>query len=92
MNEHDIQSGMEDIQSKIASLQSDLSALNNEYYKNNFSAHQDFNKYSNFTTRLKLPSYTSNPATCQVGEVIENGGVAYICSAANTWTKIGLQT
>lgn len=83
---------MQELQNQINQLKQDLAALNAEFYRNNFSARQDFNKYSSFTTRLKLPSYSTNPSTCEVGEVIENAGKAYICSAANTWTIIGTQS
>ena len=76
------------IQQKLLELQSAVDALN----KNNFSARQDFNKYSDFTSRLKVPNYSTNPATCAVGELIENAGKLYICSATNTWTKVGTQT
>lgn len=82
----------QEIISKILKLEQDLESLMTEYYKNNFTGHQDFNKYSNFTTRLKVPSYSSLPTTCEVGEVVESGGKLKICSAANTWTTVGTQT
>ena len=77
---------------KITKLQNDLLNLQADFYRNNFTANQDFQKYSDFKTMLKLPSYSSRPATCQVGEIIESGGKAYICSASNTWTVIGTQS
>jgi len=70
----------------------ELDNLRAEFYRNNFTSNQTFNKYSNFTTRLKVPSYSTNPTTCEVGEIIENSGVLYICSATDTWTKVGVQT
>lgn len=82
----------QELQKQIDQLKADLKSLNDEFYNNNFSAHQEFNKYSNFSTRLKVPHYTSNPSTCQVGEIIENGGKLYICSAVNTWTICGTQS
>ena len=83
---------LDTIQKQIDQIKQDLAALNDEYYLNNFSAYQDFGKYSNFTTRLKVPSYTTNPTTCEVGEIIENGGDLYICSSTDTWEKVGLQS
>ena len=77
---------------EIEQLKKDLQALTDEVYRNNFSASQDFNKYSRFNTRLKVPHYASAPATCDVGEVIEVGGKLRICSAANTWTIVGTQS
>lgn len=80
------------LQDQIIQLQQDLKALNEEVYRNNFSARQDFVKSSNFTTRLKIPHYSSLPATCEVGEVAESSGKLYICSVANTWTVAGTQS
>jgi hypothetical protein len=80
------------IKMDIEQLKKDLKALNDEFYLNNFTARQDFNKYSDFTTRLKVPHYASDPATCQVGEIIEVGGKLKICSASNTWSIVGTQS
>lgn len=73
---------------KIAILQNDLRALTEEVYRNNFSSHQDFNKSSNFTTRLKIPHYDIPPIVGEVGELIESGGALYICSAPNVFTLV----
>ena len=83
---------MTEMQMNIDQLKKDLDALNNEFYKNNFSAQQDFNKKSNFTTRLKVPSYAVAPTTAEVGEIIEVGGKFYICSSVNTFSLVGTQT
>lgn len=77
-----------DYQTQIDVLRADLYALNNEFYLNNFSSHQDFNKTSNFTTRLKIPHYDTVPIVGEVGEIIEVGGVLLICSSANTFTVV----
>jgi len=69
-------------------LRKDLDALTEEMYKNNFSASQDFNKKSSFTTSLKVPSYDQLPQTCLVGQIAESRGVLKICSAANTWISV----
>jgi len=76
----------------IAGLQRDLAALTEEFYRNNFSARQDFVKYSSFTTRLKVPHYDTLPTTCEVGEIVEQGGELNICSATDTWTVVGTQS
>lgn len=77
---------------QISQLQKDLAALSQEFYRNNFSAHQDFNKASTFTSKLKVPHYASLPATCEIGEIVESGGKLYIGSAADTWSLVGTQT
>lgn len=82
----------QDLQSQIDKLTKDLKDLTDEVYKNNFSSRQDFNKASNFTTRLKVPHYESLPATGEQGEIIEVGGKLYICSSTNTYSLVGTQT
>lgn len=73
-------------------LKQQVEALQAEFYKNNFSGSQDFNKYVRFNTRVKVPSYSVAPAKCEVGEIIEVSGKLRICSAANTWTIVGTQS
>lgn len=81
-----------DLQTQIDQLKRDIADLNSEMYTNNFTASQDFNKYSRFNTRLKVPNLSSTPATCEVSEVCVVSGKLYVCSAANTWTVAGVQT
>lgn len=82
----------EDLQNRIQKLEQELFGLTSEVYTNNFSSSQDFNKYSRFNTRLKVPHYSSDPTTCEVGEIIEVSGKLKVCSAANTWTIVGTQS
>lgn len=76
------------IEETLQILRNDLHALTQEVYRNNFSSHQDFNKFSNFTTRLKIPHYDAIPRVGEVGEIIEAGGQLYICSSANVFTLV----
>lgn len=76
---------------RIEKLERDLFDLNQEVYRNNFKAHQDFNKTSFFNTRLKVPVYSSLPSTCEEGELVCVGGGLYIASATNTWSLVGTQ-
>jgi hypothetical protein len=77
---------------ELTKLRNDFDTLAQEFYRNNFSAVQDFIKYCRFNTRLKVPHYTADPATCEVGEIIEVSGKLKVCSAANTWTIVGTQS
>jgi hypothetical protein len=85
-----------DQQNKIDQFEKDLKALSDEYYANNFSASQDFNKYSRFNSRLKVPHYASDPVYGEVGEIIEVGGKLKICTTASptaaVYTVVGTQT
>ena len=79
---------MQDKDTQIQMLKQQVEALQAEFYKNNFSGSQDFNKYVRFNSRVKLPVYASSPAKCELGEVYVNSGNCklYVCSSANTWT------
>ena len=81
-----------DYEKEIAELRKDLKDLAAEYYRNNFTSNQDFNKSSRFNSRLKVPHYDSLPATCEVGEICESAGKLRVCSASNTWTIVGTQS
>jgi len=76
------------LQEQIDKLKKDLTDLTNEVYSNNFSASQDFQKYSRFNTRLKIPHYDQIPTSCEQGELLEKGGALYICSQANRFTLV----
>jgi len=82
-----------DSQKRIDQLEKDLQALSDEYYRGNFSSSQDFQKYSRFNTRLKVPTLGTAPTTCEIGEVYVNSasGKLYVCSASNTWSIVGTQ-
>lgn len=69
-------------------LRNDIATLTSEVYRNNFSSHQDFNKMSNFTTRLKVPHYDALPPIGEVGEILEAGGALWICSSPNVFTLV----
>lgn len=81
-----------DFEDRIKRLETAMAELSGNFYKNNFSDHQDFNKYCNFTTRVKVPHYDTLPTTNEVGELVESGGVLYVSTAVNTWTVVGTQS
>lgn len=80
-----------DTQTQIDKLTADIKALNDKIYANNFSSSQDFNKFSRFNTRLKIPHYPVLPTVCEIGELVEVGGILYIGSGINTFSKVGTQ-
>ncbi len=83
---------------RITRLESDISDLKQNFYKNNFSSSQIFNKDCTFTTKMKVPHYSSAPSVGEVGDLIEVGGILYICTTAGnvaspaTFTGVGTQT
>lgn len=79
------------LQDQIDRLRSDLDALTKSFYQNNFSSHQDFNKSSSFNYKLKVPHYTTAPASDEVGELIEIAGTLYISTGVDTFTVVGTQ-
>lgn len=76
------------VEEKIQIMQNQLDSLTQEVYRNNFSSSQDFTKFSRFNTRLKIPHYDSVPPVCEVGELIEIGGILLICSSSNTFSIV----
>lgn len=77
---------------RIARLEEDLRTLKLDYYANNFPTSQDFTKYVRFNARVKVPSHSTLPSTCEVGELAEASGKLYVCSAANSWSVAGTQS
>jgi hypothetical protein len=82
---------IQDMQAQINRLKSELDNLSANFFKNNFTSHQDFNKSCSFNTKLKVPSYSVLP-TCEVGDLAESSGTLYVCSATDTWTVVGTQS
>lgn len=81
-----------DLQEQINKLKADLESLSQSFYKNNFSNSQTFTKDVTFQTRLRVPTYTSAPSICEVGDLIAISGILYICTVANTtFTAVGTQ-
>lgn len=88
----DMQQQIDDHEDALSKLRGDFDLLQTAFYQGNFSSSQDFTKYSRFQGGLKVPHYDTLPATCNVGDIIEYGGVLKICSALNTWVSAGSQT
>ena len=79
----------------VESLQAQINELSALINKNNFSATQDFTKYSRFKTRLQVPTLASNPTIGAIGDVVCVGGKLKVCTVASatapTWTTVGTQ-
>ena len=84
-----------DYQKQIDELKKELKELSDEYYLNNFTSSKDYNKYSRFNSRLKVPSSAANPTIGEVGDIVEVGGKLKICTTASltapTWVTVGTQ-
>ena len=75
----------QELQDQISGLQAQLTELRDSFFRNNFSQQQVFNKYSDFTTRIKIPVVTAL-ANCEIGELCFYSGKLYVATAVNTWT------
>jgi hypothetical protein len=69
---------------EFVKLQNTVDALSQSFYKNNFNSSQTFNKDSVFTTRLRVPVYSSAPAVAEEGDLIYVAGVLYVCTTAGS--------
>jgi len=83
-----------DLQQQVNQLSARLEALTGEVYTNNFTSSQDFNKFTRFNTRLKVPIFAVAPTVAEIGELYANStnGRLFVCTAANVWTLVGLQS
>lgn len=78
---------------EIAKMKKLIDELSGNFYKNNFSDRQDFQKYCSFNTKLRVPVYSVLPTTSEIGEIVsDTAGTLYISTATNTWTVCGTQT
>ena len=85
----DTNTQIQELKDQITKLKGDVENLTANFYKNNFSSSQTFTKGVIFNTSVKLPHFTSFPSRCEVGEIIEVGGVVYLCTVANTtWNPL----
>lgn len=82
-----------DTQNQINALKAQLESLQAEFYRGNFSGHQDNTKKTRFNTELVVPRYSTAPAKCEQGALYVNSGTGklYVCSATNTWSLVGTQ-
>lgn len=86
-----------ELQAQIIKLRSDLDNVSQSVFKNNFSSSQTFSKDVIFSTRLRVPSYSSAPSVAEVNDIIGIAGVLYICTVSGsvaspaTFTLVGSQ-
>ena len=86
------------LEDKVTKLVSVVEDLSGQFYKNNSSGTQIFNKDSIFNARLRVPVFTVTPTVAEVGDIIAVSGELYICTTASTggagaaWTVVGTQT
>lgn len=80
------------LEQQIVGLRSEIEELKQGFFRNNFSQQQIFNKYSDFTDRIKIPYVAALSTTAEIGELCVYGGKLYVASAVNTWTIAGTQS
>lgn len=85
-----------DLQKQVDELRKNLTDLNDEFYANNFTSSKDYNKYSRFNSRMKVPVVASDPTIGEVGDIVCVVTKLKICTAASltapTWVTVGTQT
>ena len=85
---------IQELQELVTKLQGRLNDLEGNYYKNNFTSSQSFNKDCIFNTRLRVPVYSAAPSVAEVGDLISVTAKLYICTSASpvVFTLVGSQT
>ena len=85
---------IQELQDQITKLQSRLGDLEGNFYKNNFTSSQHFNKDVVFNSRLRVPVYSSAPSVAEVGDLIAVAGELFICTDNSpvTFTLVGSQS
>ena len=81
------------IQEQLTKLQSRVGDLEGNFYKNNFSSSQSFNKAVIFNDRLRVPVFDSAPSVAEVGDLICVTAKLYVCTDNSpvTFTLVGSQ-
>lgn len=89
---------IQELKDQIVRLQNQVNDLSGQFFKNNFTSSQTFNKDVVFNTRLRVPVYSSAPTNAEIGDLIAVAGKLYICTTAGnvaspaTFTLVGSQT
>ena len=87
-----------ELEQTIFKMNEELNSLSSQFYKNNFSASQVFNKDSTFTSRMRAPVFDSAPSVAEIGDLMVVGGILYICTTASVsgagaiFTVVGTQS
>lgn len=85
-----------DTQKQIDDLSKKLQELSDSYYLNNFTSSKDYNKYSRFNSRLKVPVVASDPTVGEIGDIVCVVTKLKICTVASltapVWSTVGTQT
>ena len=84
----------QELQDQVVKLQAQVNDLSVNFYKNNLSSTQTFNKDCIFSSRLRVPVFSVAPTVAEVGDIIAVAGELFICSSIGpvTWTLVGSQT
>lgn len=81
------------LEEQVVKLQNQLNDLSGQFYRNNFTSSQSFNKDVVFNSRLRVPVFDSAPTVSEIGDLIAVGGKLYICTVPNTtFALVGTQT
>jgi hypothetical protein len=85
---------IKELEEMVVRLQNQINDLAGNFYRNNFTSSQTFNKACIFADRLKVPSFDSAPSVAEVNDIMGINGELYICTAINpvAWTLVGSQS
>lgn len=89
---------IQEMEAKLIKMQAEIADLSGQFYKNNLSSTQVFNKDCVFNSRMRAPVFSTAPTVAEIGDVFSSAaGILYVCTTASTagagavWTVIGTQ-
>lgn len=91
------QNETQELRELVTKLQAQVDDLSGQFFKNNFSSSQQFNKAVSFTDRLRVPVFDSAPSVGEVGDIFAlSNGELYVCTVASstlpTFALVGTQS
>lgn len=83
-----------ELREELGRLRADVQDLSGNFYKNNFTSSQVFNKDVAFNGRMRVPVHSGAPSVGEVGDLIVVSGVLYVCTSTGpvTFTPVGTQS
>lgn len=76
---------LQELEAQLVKMRGEIADLTGQFYKNNLSNTQVFNKDCVFNGRMKPPVFSTTPTVAEIGDLFSTtAGNLYICTTAST--------